>query len=86
MKKRITQLKSTLLTPLSLLKILLESISKHMKDEKVFGNSQHGFRKGKSGLTNLTAFYNEGTTLVDEGTAMDVVYLDFSKAFDSVSI
>lgn len=47
--------------------------------------SQHGFRKGKSCLTNLVVFYNEGDTLVDERTAMDVVCLDFSKAFNGVS-
>ncbi|KAK4819545.1 hypothetical protein QYF61_006302 [Mycteria americana] len=47
--------------------------------------SQHRFRKGRSCLTNLISFYNKVTRLVDEGKAVDVVYLDFSKAFDTVS-
>ena len=47
--------------------------------------SQHGFTNGRSCLTNLISFYNKVTCLVDEGKAVDVVYLDFSKAFDSVS-
>ncbi|KAK4815690.1 hypothetical protein QYF61_005503 [Mycteria americana] len=47
--------------------------------------SQHGFRKGRSCLTNLISFCNQVTRLVDEGKAVDVVYLDFSKAFDTVS-
>ncbi|KAK4824970.1 hypothetical protein QYF61_021757 [Mycteria americana] len=47
--------------------------------------SQHGFRKGRSCLTNLISFYDKVTRLVDEGKAVDVVYLGFSKAFDAVS-
>ena len=36
-------------------------------------------------MTNLISFYNLVTRLVDEGKAVDAVYLDFSKAFDTVS-
>jgi len=35
-------------------------------------------------LANLISFYEQVTCLVDEGKAVDVVYLDFSKAFDTV--
>ena len=41
--------------------------------------------KGRSCLTNLISFYDLMTHLVDEGKAVDVVYLDFSKDFDTVS-
>ena len=41
--------------------------------------------KGELCLSNLINFYNEVTGLVDEGRAVDVVYLGFSKAFDTIS-
>jgi len=39
---------------------------------------------GKSCLTNLISCYGQVTRLVDKGKAVDVVYLDFSKAVNTV--
>jgi len=65
--------------------LVLDVISKRMEEKEVVRSSQHGFTKGKSCLTNLIAFYDGVTGWVDEGRAVDVVYLDFSKAFNTVS-
>jgi len=65
--------------------LILDVITKRVEEKKVIRSSQHEFTKGKSCLTNLIAFYDGITSLVDEGRAADVVYLDFSKAFDIVS-
>ncbi|KAK4825920.1 hypothetical protein QYF61_003415 [Mycteria americana] len=65
--------------------IILSSIMWHIQDNQVIRPSQHGFMKGRSSLTNLISFYDKVTHLVDEGEAVDGVYLDFSKAFDTVT-
>uniref|UniRef100_A0A8C4XYA6 Reverse transcriptase domain-containing protein n=1 Tax=Gopherus evgoodei TaxID=1825980 RepID=A0A8C4XYA6_9SAUR len=65
--------------------VIKEIICKHLEGGKVIGNSQHGFVKNKSCQTNLIAFFDRITSLVDKGEAVDVIYLDFSKAFDTVS-
>ncbi|KAK4816208.1 hypothetical protein QYF61_013446 [Mycteria americana] len=68
-----------------LFQIILSAITRHLENNQGIKPSQHGFRKGRSCLANLISFYNKVTCLVDEGNAVDVVYLDFSKAFDTVS-
>ncbi|KAK4810588.1 hypothetical protein QYF61_007325 [Mycteria americana] len=65
--------------------IILSAITRHVENNQGIKPSQHGFSKGRSCLTNLISFYDKVTRLVDEGKAVDVVYLDFSKAFDTVS-
>ena len=65
--------------------IILSAITRHVQNNQVIRPSQHGFMKGRSCLTNLISFYDKVTCLVDEGKAVDVVYLDFSKAFDTIS-
>lgn len=48
------------------------------------GTSQHGFTKRKSCFTNLISVSNKLTHLVDEWKVVNVIYLDFHKAFDTV--
>jgi len=64
--------------------IILSAITWHTQDNQVIRPSQHGFMKGRSCLTNLISFYEKEIHLVDEGKAVDVVYLDVSNAFETV--
>ncbi|KAK4826013.1 hypothetical protein QYF61_003786 [Mycteria americana] len=64
--------------------IILSAITQLVEDYQGIKPSQRGFRKGRSCLTNLISFYDKVTCLMGEGKAVDVVYLDFSKAFDTV--
>jgi len=56
-----------------------------VEEKEVIRSSQRAFTKGKSCFTNLIAFYDGMTGWVGERRAVDVVYLNFSKAFDTVS-
>ena len=65
-------------------KIIVGEITRHMHGIHGIRPRQQWFMKGRSCLINLI-FYDWVIRLVDEGKAVDVVYLDFSKAFDTVS-
>ena len=84
--------KSVNYRPVSLTSVickLLETIIRdHMMDfllkHRLINHSQHGFLKARSCLTNLLCFFEEITKWVDEGSPVDIIYLDFQKAFDKV--
>jgi len=64
---------------------MLGITEKYLKVTAVIGHSQYGFLKGRSYLTSLISFSNKVTHLVDQGKPVDVIFLDFSKAFLTVS-
>ena len=61
-----------------------DSIVHHLETNNLLNSSQHGFRPGRSCTTNLLEFLEVVTTKIDEGKSMDLLYLDFTQAFDKV--
>ena len=65
-------------------RILRDHVLAHLQEHQLIRQTQHGFMKGRSCLTNLLTFLEKVTNYVDQGLPVDVLYLDFSKAFDKV--
>ena len=65
-------------------KIIKEDLVNYLKINKLIVESQHGVRNKKSCLTNLLEFTKFVHEKLDEGEPVDIIYLDFQKAFDKV--
>ena len=64
--------------------IIRDTVTNFLDEHNLIRNTQHGFSKGKSCQTNLLTFFDKVTGEVDRSREVDVVYLDFAKAFDKV--
>ena len=79
-------------SPISLLSLVSKVLERRCIHKKILpflqpiiSDGQHGFMPNRSCVTQLVDFtHNLGSTY-DRGCDTDVVYLDFSKAFDSVN-
>ena len=65
-------------------RIIRDRLVDHLENNNLLHNSQHGFRKQRSCLTNLIEFFEGVTDCFDQTRTVDVIYLDFQKAFDKV--
>ena len=66
-------------------KIVRRKILSHLERIGFLTNGQHGFREGRSTVTNLLEFYDRVSEIMQERDGwVDCIYLDFQKAFDSV--
>ena len=78
--------------PVSLTSVICKLLERLFKDHmvdflvkhKLLNSSQHGFLKARSCLTNMLCFLEEITKWIDVGSPVDIIYLDFQKAFDKV--
>ena len=64
--------------------IIKEQIVNFVDSNNLIRDSQHGFTSGRSCLTNLLDFFETVTREIDLGNNVDLIYLDFAKAFDKV--
>lgn len=65
-------------------KVVRKRIVDYMELHGLFNPSQHGFRLGRSCLSQLIAHYDRILELLENGGNVDVIYIDFAKAFDKV--
>ena len=65
--------------------IIREHIMDHLYRNKLLTDSQHGFVRKRSCMTQLLECMDEWTRMLDSGGNVDVVYMDYAKAFDKVA-
>jgi ribonuclease P/MRP protein subunit RPP40 len=63
---------------------MYDQVIRFLSDHHLIPSEQHGFLPGKSVQSNLMCCMSEWTRSLDSERPFDVVYLDFSKAFDRV--
>lgn len=64
--------------------ILSSYIHKFLCERDLLSDSQHGFRQGLSTSTQLLLTVNDLLRVLDKSGQADIVFMDFSKAFDKV--
>ena len=65
-------------------RVLRKKLVKFIEENDILIDSQYGFRAGRSTVTQLLEHLDNIQTILEEEANADVVYLDFSKAFDKV--
>jgi len=64
--------------------IIKDALVAHLDKFSLLLDLQHGFRQGRSCLSNLLTFLDQITCWLDDGQGADAIFLDFAKAFDKV--
>ena len=55
-----------------------------MERNNLFSETQHGVVPSRNCITNLLICMEHWTNILDNGDPVDIIYTDFSKAFDRV--
>ena len=65
-------------------RIIRKQVLAFLERKGLLNNTQHGFRSGRSCLSALLNVFDNLMNMIDSSTTVDMIYLDFSKAFDKV--
>ena len=65
--------------------IIRDHLVAHMVSKNLFADSQNGFVPNRDCMSNLLLALEEWTQAIELGNSIDLIYTDFTKAFDSVS-
>ena len=66
-------------------RIIVDQMTTFFVDNNIISKTQHGFLKRLSTTTNLLESFNDWTASIQAKKSVTVVYIDFAKAFDTVS-
>ena len=65
-------------------KMIRNAIIDYLETNNTISENQHGFRKGRSCITQLLEYLEDWTSGLDNKKDFDIIYLDFKAAFDKV--
>ena len=65
-------------------KFVRDNVISHLIENELLSKKQFGFVSGRSTLTQLLYYLDECIEKIANGNVIDAIYLDFSKAFDTV--
>jgi len=66
-------------------KLIRTEIMKHLHTNAILSDNHYDFRSKRSTTLQLLRVLDQCTEMIDNGDCFDVMYMDFSKAFDTVS-
>ena len=65
--------------------VIVADVTSYMKEKGLINKHQHGFLNGRSTTTNLLESLSDWTVSIDNKITQTVIYVDFTRAFDTVS-
>jgi hypothetical protein len=65
--------------------VIRDHIMNHLYENSLLNPCQHGFVRGRSCITQLLECLDDWTEMLDSGGSIDVIYMDYAKAFDKVA-